>query len=379
MKCKRFTAVFLCSVILLLLLPCMAVFSIASDDGAPAVQTGSINIQYEMPGIKFRIYQISEWKKDGSAVLTPTFADAEKYNIDLDALFDAVSNKNDIAKALSDKIDYYDETPMQEKRTDEESRVSFEDLSRGTYLVLCKPHTDAGYRYEVSPFLVTVPVLVDGNASYETPYITPKSSFTEEPYEPTYISVRVHKAWDDEGAEALRPLSVTVQLLCNGSAWGEPVVLNAEGGWSYQWDFLDASFVWSVIELDVPADYTVSVTQYGITFLITNTRTTPPEEPDPPETTEPIETTDTEPLETEPPETEPTPPETEPEPPVTEPEPPATEPEPVDTEPEPPVTEPPEDEPLLPQTGLPWNTAILLLIFGTVLLAAGLILGRREA
>ena len=49
--------------------------------------------------------------------------------------------------------------------------------------------------------------------------------------------VTVTKVWNDEkNQDGIRPTSVTVQLMEGERAIGEPVVLNADNGWSYTWD-----------------------------------------------------------------------------------------------------------------------------------------------
>ncbi|MEE0956098.1 MAG: Cna B-type domain-containing protein, partial [Eubacterium sp.] len=77
-----------------------------------------------------------------------------------------------------------------------------------------------------------------------------------------------------------RPESIKVQLLADGKASGDPVVLNDANKWSYTWSGLDAKkagkdISYSVEEVEVPAGYEVSVTGDVVTgYTITNTHET---------------------------------------------------------------------------------------------------------
>jgi hypothetical protein len=88
-------------------------------------------------------------------------------------------------------------------------------------------------------------------------------------------NVAVGKVWqDNENQDGIRPESVTVQLYCNGTAYGDPVVLNEENSWWYRWDNLDASSTWTVDEVSTADGYTKSVTKNAVNaWVIVNTHT----------------------------------------------------------------------------------------------------------
>lgn len=106
------------------------------------------------------------------------------------------------------------------------------------------------------------------------------------------IAVTVNKIWKlDDGGTA--PDSVTALLLRDGKQYGE-AVLNAGNHWTYTWPNLAADCTWTVRELNVPENFTESITQVGNTFTITNDDKpaappvdpddpTPPDEPDTPD------------------------------------------------------------------------------------------------
>ncbi|WP_105203570.1 Cna B-type domain-containing protein [Neobittarella massiliensis] len=85
----------------------------------------------------------------------------------------------------------------------------------------------------------------------------------------------VTKRWSDDGDQAAaRPDTITVQLLADGQAVGEPVQLDAQSGWSYTWPQLPQNsggqpLRYTAQEIDCPAGYTASYSDD--TFTITNT------------------------------------------------------------------------------------------------------------
>lgn len=96
--------------------------------------------------------------------------------------------------------------------------------------------------------------------------------------------IRANKEWtiDDGGTRAD---SVTVQLYCDGQPWGDPVTLSDSNDWTTLWEELPVGHSWSVVEINVLAGFTSSVTQEDGVITITNddipTDIPDPERPDP--------------------------------------------------------------------------------------------------
>ena len=91
-------------------------------------------------------------------------------------------------------------------------------------------------------------------------------------------SVTVTKVWDDNGnQDGVRPGSVTLQLMKDGAAYGEPVTVSAADNWQYTWTDLiamsnGAAHVYTVVELNAPEGYAASYTGVGTHDLtVTNT------------------------------------------------------------------------------------------------------------
>ena len=90
------------------------------------------------------------------------------------------------------------------------------------------------------------------------------------------VSRQVIKLWRDEGHEAQRPESITVELLRNGEVY-DTVKLSDANNWKYDWTNLPKDSEWTVREAGVPVQYTVSTVQEGTAYILTNTYITEPE------------------------------------------------------------------------------------------------------
>lgn len=112
-----------------------------------------------------------------------------------------------------------------------------------------------------------------------TPTCTPDPTPTTKPTcTPDWVwtdSVWVQKTWQYDHPSQ-RPGVVWVQLYKNGWAYGEPVGLTAQGGWSTSWHGLPAGYHWTVEECNVPLGYSSTTYRQGNQFTIVNTRLTLP-------------------------------------------------------------------------------------------------------
>ena len=90
-------------------------------------------------------------------------------------------------------------------------------------------------------------------------------------YTPATRDITVTKAWvDGNNQDGNRPESILVQLYANGEKVGEPVSLNAANGWEYTYEGLaqkanGADIEYTVEELNVPEEYTVTINGFDIT------------------------------------------------------------------------------------------------------------------
>ena len=110
----------------------------------------------------------------------------------------------------------------------------------------------------------------------------------------TPLAISVQKDWDDaENQDGLRPASVTVTLLADGTATNQTLTLSEDNNWQGQFSIADPQegITYSVQEALVEG-YTSTITGTAAEgFTITNTHTpaAPPEEEEPGETDPPAE------------------------------------------------------------------------------------------
>lgn len=244
------------------------------------VRPGSLTIQYPCPGITFRLYLVAEVSAYGEYTLTGDFRD------------DPVTlEQPDQAgwRALAATLDGYiardERQPLATGETDENGQLTFSHLNAGLYLVTWQKHITDGFAYTPEPFLVSLPGLdKEDNWIYD---VLTNPKYEQEKAGGDAVR-RVLKVWKDGGDKSNRPRAIKVQLLQNGSVY-DTVTLSEKNNWSYEWSKLNKDDTWQIVEIGVQSDYTVTVIQEGITFVVTNTLTTdipddpPPEDPKEPE------------------------------------------------------------------------------------------------
>ncbi len=230
---------------LLVLICAVSLISFSAD----AAETGSLTLSYEQDGAEFKIYHVAVLRSD-EYELTSGFAG---YSIDL-----SDSDWSDLAVTLAAYVQM-DSIDPEQSGIISDGHVTFSELENGLYLVMGESTTSDGYRFTPASFLVYV---ADGA-------VTSVVKFEKTPVEPETVSCNVTKIWSGD-TEAVRPSAVTVCLLRDGEAY-DSQELNEENEWSYTWEALDASCEWKIAEVEVAADYTVSVSQSGTSFTVTNT------------------------------------------------------------------------------------------------------------
>lgn len=225
------------------------------------------------PEVEFSLYPVAALTEEGEYALTGDFGQYPVSLEDLDS-----SGLRSLAQTLDAYVARDTLTPLLSQKTGEDGRVSFDGLSPGLYLVLGESYTQDNTVYTPSPMLFYLPDQgEDGGWEYE---VTASCKFDQEETTDTTVSRKVQKVWKDNGNQSKRPEMVFVQLLENGAVV-DTVALSEENNWEYTWEGLDASSRWQVAETSVPDGYTVTVTQEGTLFVVTNTYPgkTPPKLP----------------------------------------------------------------------------------------------------
>lgn len=244
------------------------------------VESCSLKLSFTVEGgqpmtdVAFRLYRVAELT---DAVTFRRIEPFKDYAV-------TASGWLDRAATLAGYVARDNVTPTVSGRTDAEGLVAYGELEKGLYLIVGDSKTLGDYVYTPAPFLLSLPYTTDGvnwesdvetHAKYSRRYIGGGGVI---PGEPATVQYHVLKVWEDEGdAAEARPGSVTVDLLRDSAVY-DTVTLSPDNNWRHDWTGLDADATWQVAEREVE-DYTVSVSQSGITFVITNTYKKPPEDP----------------------------------------------------------------------------------------------------
>lgn len=263
-KIKYFLSLFL---VLLFLpnVPASAVGSIDTD-AALTLTISYVDGQTPIEGAKFSAYMIAKADSSGELTVTREF---EKYGIDGYVNDDA--SWSTLATTLESFVLRDDIEPLNEGTTDSEGKLELsagKAFSPGLYLVVGERHEQNGNYYAPSPFVVMLPSY-DAQGDRWLYDVTANVKYERTPTDAGTVSRKVIKVWDDKGNEDGRPKEITVELLRDALVY-DTVVLSSENNWRYEWTALDSAYTWRVCE-KVPQGYTVSVTQEGTAFIITNT------------------------------------------------------------------------------------------------------------
>ncbi len=241
-----------------------------------------------IPDVEFQIYRVADYH-DGVFSWVPPY---DEYSVTLD--MDDKTTMSNLAETLYPYIRRDNIQATATKKTGEDGTARFTSLQTGIYLITSTSHSKGGYRYQTIPVIVLLPhLLADQTLSYSvdtevkhTAAIIPSDSST-----PTTISRHALKIWDDDDYEEARPSAISVQLLKDGVIY-DTATLSEHNGWRTTWSRLDASAEWTVIEPNVPDNYTVSMRQEGVTFVITNSYLTELDDEEVPTSEKPIDIED---------------------------------------------------------------------------------------
>ncbi len=248
-----------------------------------ASQDRTISLHYDVSDVTLSLYKVADLESDGSYQLTGSFASVP---VDVSGL---TSEKlSSLAQTLAGYVSVDGIAADQTGTVASDNTLTFQVDSNGIYLILGETVTKGNTTYMPQPAITTMPCSTEsGDISYapvmEIKYTSSTKPDTP-PTTPETISVSAYKIWDDDNnIDGVRPDSITVDLLQNGTVIREST-LNASNNWAVSWSGLSKGYTYTVVEVSVPSGYTVSQSQSGDIHVITNTHTpkTPPETPNTP-------------------------------------------------------------------------------------------------
>lgn len=257
---KKGKSIFLSFLILVLLFP-IQVFAAGKIDTTKQTDLSIVYLDDDKPltNVKFDIYQIATVNEYGEYSATATF---DTFNVNIKGENDDAWNQ--LAYTLDGYVMRNSIKPSYSKVTNNEGIIEFENAKQGLYLVIGSLHEQDGYIYEVDPFIIQLPCVINNEWIYDV-VAHPKNQKKEN----EKLDLNVIKNWHDKGFEKQRPTQVTVELLCNGEVF-DTVTLNKENNWRHSWKGLDPKAKWNVVEKEY-IEYSVIVERKGNTFLIHNT------------------------------------------------------------------------------------------------------------
>lgn len=277
------------------LLLCLLIFVQLPVSAAGLIETSHacmLTIRYldgntPVSGAPFELYRVADISEYGELTLTGDFA---SYPVRLDGLDS--SGWKTLAETLTGYVLRDRLTPLDSGKTNADGVLTFPNrrntLMPGLYLVYGRTFSTGTYNYTTEPFLVLLPVTDTSSNTWQFDLtVTPKHTRENIPTTPSQtITRKVLKVWDDGGHASGRPETITVELLKNGTIY-DTVSLSDANNWRHTWEKLPkydsdgAPIDWRVVETAV-SGYTVSVSQDGITTVITNTNKTNPPAPEKP-------------------------------------------------------------------------------------------------
>lgn len=299
MKPHKLPALILCLAILLSLMS-VSTMALEPIDFERDIRLSLSFQEGETPvvGAPFRLYLLATSDENGNMTATEQFSG---YPVDLK------NNDPDYWEVLATTLQGYilrdNLVPVDQGVTDETGIVTFPTtetkLVPGLYLILGEHFVQDGIAFTCDPLVHQLPMIRDNQWTYEMNIYTKHTSVPVEDEKP--ISRKVLKVWEDEGFEDFRPVSINVQLLCDGQIY-DTVTLSEENNWRHTWEELEDGHVWSVVEADSKG-YHVEITLQGITYVVINRPdtdipteptdpTTPSDPTGPSEPTEPTDPTD---------------------------------------------------------------------------------------
>jgi len=262
------------------LLLCMLVFTLVAPTTVFAAgpiepnRDASLTVYFKdgttpIAGTNFDIYKVADTDEYAKMTLTSQFS---SYPVDIDGLdqkgwqelattLNGYAKRDNLAVFKTEIIDGNGEFTV--------------TLQPGLYLVVGERKVVGEHAYSPVPFMIFLPGsnTTDNTWDYN---VAADVKYTEK----EIVTLKALKIWDDNGFEAQRPKSVTVQLLCDGKVY-DTQELSEENLWRYTWKDLPEGHEWLVVEKELSGYYT-KVSQEGITFTITNKYIVPLAVDDPP-------------------------------------------------------------------------------------------------
>lgn len=237
---------------------------------AAASANGSITVTYQYQDAALNLatinlYYLADWSSKGGYTPAGDFADHSQYPVDWDILNADQQTLRDFANTMAGYIAVNKPAADNTLKTDSAGVTTFRQLKDGLYLAVVAPYQGNTLTCQTAAMLVALPNVHKNADEQRTLSIEPKADCAV----PPTTTISVTKVWKDKD-QSKRPESVTMNLLQDGKIYGS-IVLNAANGWEYTWKGLQAKHEYTVVEANVPGNYTALVDRENNDYTVTNT------------------------------------------------------------------------------------------------------------
>ncbi len=257
----------------------------STEDAVEPIRTGrdcSLSIVYRWDEIAFSdlsvaLYRVADVSADYQYTLTSPFRGTRLVLNGVESADEWSTIRSTLeAHILSNGV-----LPEGIAVTDETGQADFTGLKPGLYLATVGTTTKDGAVYDFASALVALPGLKEnGRWQYQVAVAAKGQQLLPPPPDET-VELSVLKLWKGDEGQSSRPNSIEVEIFRDGVSY-QTVVLSEENHWSYSWTVKQYGADWMVVERNIPAEYSVSVEEWGTAFILTNTLL-PGEEPPPQE------------------------------------------------------------------------------------------------
>ncbi|WP_425622756.1 Cna B-type domain-containing protein [Bifidobacterium adolescentis] len=241
-----------------------------TDTSAAANANGSITVTYQYQDAALNLastslYYLADWSAKGGYTPTGDFANHTAYPVDWDILNADQQTLRDFANTMAGYIAVNKPAAENTLKTDSAGVATFNQLKDGLYLAVVAPYQGNVLTCQTAAMLVALPNVHKDAADQRTLSIEPKADCAV----PPTTTISVNKVWKDKNSSK-RPESVTMNLLQDGKVY-DSIMLNNANDWKYTWKGLQAKHEYTVVEANVPGNYTALVDRENNDYTVTNT------------------------------------------------------------------------------------------------------------
>lgn len=234
---------------------------------------GSITVTYQyqeaaLNNADINLYRLADWSAKGGYTPTGDFANHTAYPVDWDILNADQQTLRDFANTMAGYIAVNKPAAENTLKTDSAVVATFNQLKDGLYLAVVAPYQGNVLTCQTAAMLVALPNVHKPAAEQRTLSIEPKADCAV----PPTTTISVNKVWKDKDRPK-RPESVTMNLLQDGKIY-DSIMLNNANDWKYTWKGLQTKHEYTVVEANVPGNYTALVDRENNDYTVTNTAKT---------------------------------------------------------------------------------------------------------